>query len=443
MTTNIFSLIIVLGVLVFFHELGHFLVARFFNVGVEKFSLGFGPRLFGKKIGMTDYRVSAIPLGGYVKMVGELPDDEVDESQIELSFSHKNVWKRICIVAAGPVFNVILAILIFYFLFLTIGYETSRPIIGELAQDSPAVEAGLKSGDRVIAVGDTRVVAWEDIGLAVEESKGKPIRFLVDRNGEEIALSLTPEMKKAETVLGDETEIAYIGASPSYSIVLIDHVQFGTPAAKAGLHIGDQLDTIDGKKIKRLRDVSEVIGGSDGRELEFRVIRKGKPVVLKIIPEKVKTGENEVYRVGIQMGHDMIRKRLGPIDSGVESLKRTWFLTSLMCRALYKMVVQELPGSDLGGPILIAKIAGDQARAGVDRFISLIAFISLNLAILNLFPIPVLDGGHLMFYAIEIVKRSPVSIRTREVAGMIGMSLLMMLTVYVFYNDIVRFVFNN
>ena len=443
MTTNIFALIIVLGVLVFFHELGHFLVARYFNVGVEKFSLGFGPRLFGKTIGMTEYRVSAIPLGGYVKMVGEDPDADLDEKDIAISFSHKNVWQRIAIVAAGPVFNFILAIVIYFLLFVIIGYDASRPVAGVIETDSPAAEAGMMQGDIVTIVNGAKITVWEEISKALEKTNTGKADIVVSRNGKTIHLSLTPATKTITTILGDQADILYIGVSPHHEQVLVDQVLENTPAEKSALKKGDQILFINGETVGSLKEASRIIGSSNGKELDFKIQRGIEKLTLKITPEKISTKEGDLYRIGIQMGYDTIKKRLGVIDAFNESLNRTWLLTVFMGKAVYKMAVRQLPGSDLGGPILIAKMAGDQARAGIDRLISFIALISINLAILNLLPIPVLDGGHLLFYSIEIIRRRPVSIKTREIASMLGMSLLMLLTVYVFYNDIMRFVMKN
>ena len=192
MTTNLFSIIIVLGVLVFFHELGHFLVARLFGVGVEKFSLGFGPRIFGRKVGMTEYLVSAIPLGGYVKMVGEEPDAEITDEQRHLSFTHKAVWQRMLIVAAGPVFNLVLAVVIYTGLFGVHGVNGLAPVVGQVVADTPAARAGLAYGDRVTEVGDEPVTLWSDVVEAIESSSGKPLFLTYERAGDTRTVELTP-----------------------------------------------------------------------------------------------------------------------------------------------------------------------------------------------------------------------------------------------------------
>ncbi|MFZ5562945.1 MAG: RIP metalloprotease RseP [Thermodesulfobacteriota bacterium] len=352
--TTLFALIIVLGVLIFFHELGHFLVARLFGVGVEKFSLGFGPRLFGFKSGITDYQVSAIPLGGYVKMVGEDPDaeEELSEADIPLSFTHKHVAKRFCIVAAGPVFNMLLAVLIFYGLFQVYGMAHLQPVIGDVTDGSPAHAAGLMAGDRVVAVDDAAVASWEEMALMIRDSNGRMLRLTVQRGDGLLKVDVRPDPAEGASI-------------------------FGEPQTH--------------------------------------------------------------YRIGVAASGEVVRERLNPVAALRQSVTQTWEVVRLTAIGVGKMFSGTVSAKNLGGPILIAQMAGEQARQGSASLLAFIAFISINLAILNILPIPVLDGGHLLFFAIEAVRGKPVSIRTREKAQQVGLFVILLLMVLVMYNDISRF----
>ncbi len=355
MGTNILSFIIVLGVLIFFHEFGHFLIARFFGVGVEKFSLGFGPRLIGKKVGITDYRISAIPLGGYVKMVGEEPDAEIDPEEIPLSFTHKHVAKRMLIVAAGPVFNILLAVIIFFGIFLSSGTFVLKPSVGSVKQGAPAFSAGLEKGDLIIAINESAINSWDEMAEIINGSKGKTIRLAVRRGDSTRNFTIAPEQVTTKNIFGED--------------------------------------------IQR-------------------------------------------YIIGITASGESYSKDLSLFQAFSESLLQTYRVTELMVVIIAKLITGDISTDTLGGPIMIAQMAGDSAKAGIGSLISFIALISINLAIINLLPIPVLDGGHLLFFSIEAIKGSPVSIKVREIAQQIGLFLLILLMILVFYNDISRIFFS-
>jgi regulator of sigma E protease len=355
MGTNILSFIIVLGVLIFFHEFGHFLIARFFGVGVEKFSLGFGPRLIGKKVGITDYRISAIPLGGYVKMVGEEPDAEIDPEEIPLSFTHKHVAKRMLIVAAGPVFNILLAVIIFFGIFLSSGTFVLKPSVGSVKQGAPAFSAGLEKGDLIIAINESAINSWDEMAEIINGSKGKTIRLAVRRGDSTQNFTIAPEQVTTKNIFGEN--------------------------------------------IQR-------------------------------------------YIIGITASGESYSKDLNLFQAFSESLLQTYRITELMVVIIAKLITGDISTDTLGGPIMIAQMAGDSAKAGIGSLISFIALISINLAIINLLPIPVLDGGHLLFFSIEAIKGSPVSIKVREIAQQIGLFLLILLMILVFYNDISRIFFS-
>jgi len=351
MSVNIFALVIVLGVLIFFHELGHFLVARLLGVGVETFSLGFGPKMIGKKIGITDYRISAIPLGGYVKMVGEQPDADLDPADIPLSFTHKNVFKRILIVAAGPFFNILLALIIFYGIFQISGMLILKPSIGEVKEDTPAYRAGLKAGDLVVSIDGAKISSWEDMANAIMESKGKTIAISVLRGDTILTKNVAPEVKKFKNIFNEDVDR---------------------------------------------------------------------------------------YVIGITASGEIFKKDLNFFQAFSESIIQTYQITALTIKGIVKLFQGTVSPKTLGGPIMIAQMAGQQAKEGVVNLIFFIALISINLAILNFLPIPVLDGGHLLFFFIEAVKGSPVSVKVREISQQAGIFVLILLMIYVFYNDIAR-----
>ncbi len=351
MSTSVFAFIIVLGVLIFFHELGHFLVARFFGVGVEKFSLGFGPRLFGKTIGMTDYRVSLIPLGGYVKMVGEEPDSEIEPYLIPQSFTHKSVLKRFLIVAAGPMSNLLLAMAIFFLVFQTSGTYVLRPLVGEVDAPSPAAQSGLQKDDLVVAINGMEVTSWEEMAEQIAGSQGHSMAFVIERAGQRLTFNLVPELKTTQNLFGEDIER---------------------------------------------------------------------------------------YVIGIRSAGDVIPRELSLVESVQMSVARTWEITELTVLSVVKLIRGQISTDNLGGPIKIAQMAGAQAREGVINLLVFTAVISINLGILNFLPIPVLDGGHLMFFAIEMISRRPVSIKVREIAQQFGIFLLILLMIFVIYNDIVN-----
>jgi len=453
MGTNIFAFIIVLGVLIFFHEFGHFLIARLFGVGVEKFSLGFGPRLIGKKIGITDYRLSAIPLGGYVKMVGEEPDAEIDPADLPLSFTHKPVVQRMLIVAAGPVFNILLAILIFFVSFSITGIDDIKPVIRQVQKDSVAQKAGLQAQDRIVSIDDTGVDAWYDINEALADSQGKILRIGVVRNDAVLNIDVKPELKQGIDLLGDSISYYDLGISALPELkAIIGDLSADFPAEKAGLKKDDQIIGINGIPIDSWRQMQSIISSSGGAELTISIRREGDVFKVNLTPQFVEDknhlGQVEKrYLIGISNQPmnipetDLVTKRLNPFKAAVESLKRTYSICALMIRSVVKMIDGSIPKENLGGPIMIAKLAGDQAKQGIDKLIQFIAFISINLAIINLLPIPVLDGGHLLFFTIEGIKGRPVNLKVREVAQQVGLFILILLMILVFYNDITRFFF--
>ncbi len=350
---TIFGFVVVLGILIFVHELGHFIAARLLGVGVTKFSLGFGPRIAGFCWNKTQYMISAIPLGGYVKLVGESEDEEVPEEDLPFSFSEKPVWARMVIVAAGPFFNLLSAVLIFFAIFSTTGLIELLPVVGGVEKGGPAMAAGLQKGDTILSVDGKKVEAWHELSDLIAESGGRKISIEVMRDGKRLMLQVQPEKKT--------------------------------------------ITTPDGENITR-------------------------------------------YMIGISADESAFRTiRLSLLDAAAESISRTWLVARMTVSGIAGVVSGELSPKNVGGPLFIAEVAGKQARAGLLPLASFIAVISISLGLLNLLPIPVLDGGHLMFFAIEAVTRKPVSMRVREAAQQVGIVILLFLMALAFYNDITRF----
>jgi regulator of sigma E protease len=450
MTTNIFAFVVVLGVLIFFHELGHFLVARLFGVGVEKFSLGFGPRLFGKTVGLTDYRLSAIPLGGYVKMVGDEPDAEIAPEMIPYSFTHKHVFKRIMIVAAGPFFNLLLAVIIYAAFFFFIGTQDIRPVVNHVIAGSPAARAGIEAGDIVERIDGTKVASWSDINRLIADGKGRAVRIHVNHAGRIVDVMVAPQTKVAKDLLGDDTpyyDVGFSGLPPLKAV--IGEVADGYPAKKAGLKKGDRIVAINDRPVDSWNTMKEIISQSKGDALTIRIMRGEKTLSVEIVPvlyseENVLGEKVDSYRIGISTPGidipeaDQITIKLGPFKAVVESIKQTYQISRLTILSIGKLIKGTVSTKTLGGPIMIAEMAGQQAKAGFTNLIFFIAVLSINLAVLNFLPIPVLDGGHLMFFFIEAVIRRPINLRMREIAQQAGIFVLIMLMIFVFYNDIMR-----
>ena len=440
--------IVVLGALIFFHELGHFLVARVLGVGVEKFSLGFGPRLLGKTIGRTDYRVSLVPLGGYVKMIGDEPDAPLAPEDQPLSFTHKHPAKRSLIVAAGPVFNMLLAFLIFSVVLFFTGQESIRPVIRSVLNDSPAKQAGLQVGDVIKDIDGRSISSWHAIDAAITDSEGRQLSFTVQRQGALLELQLKPQRMVAKDLFGDEFTYYTTGASGLAELgAVIDGVQENMPAGKAGLRKGDQIIAINGKSIERWETMQEMVSSSAGKPLTFRIRRGDKTFEVQIKPDEVQEknllgNKQSVYRIGIMRSgipipkQDRMTIHFGPLQSLGEGLSRTWFIAEISVKFFAKLVQGKVPMESIGGPIRIAQMARKEAQQGIVQLLYFMAAVSMQLAILNLLPIPVLDGGHLLFFAIEAIQRRPVSMRMRETAQQIGIFLLILLMIFVFYNDI-------
>ncbi|MBN1474097.1 MAG: RIP metalloprotease RseP [Syntrophaceae bacterium] len=347
---SIISVIVLLGVLIFFHEFGHYLAARVSGVGVTKFSLGFGPKLIGKKIGMTEYVLSLIPLGGYVKLVGESDNEKLSPEEEKISFSKQPVLKRIFIIFAGPLFNFILAIIIFSSVYLY-GVPALSSVVGEVQQESAAYEAGIKKGDKILSIDGKNIGYWDDIRQVIAQSQGRQVKIIIERDEQKNELFIQPKLSKTKNILGEDVEAYLIGISPSDNFII------------------------------EKRNVWEAT---------------------------------------------------------ITGLQKTWQFSKLTLVVFVKMIKGEVSPKNLGGPIFIAQAAGAVAKEGFIPFLFLMALLSVNLAIINLFPIPILDGGHIMFNLIELVRGKPVSLKWQGIFQQIGFVFLILLMIFVVMIDIDR-----
>ncbi len=446
---SIITAIILLGVLIFVHELGHFIFAKLMGVKVLKFSIGFGPRLISKQVGETEYKISAIPLGGYVKMFGEESGEELHltgdkggepgEEDMSRAFSSQPVWKRFAIVLAGPVFNVVFAVLVFTAIYVS-GVPDFKPILGAIDADTPAGRAGLALGDRVVEINGRKIDYWSDIAEARRNVADEPMRIVVDREGRTVEFTLVPEKETFDDVLGDEREIWATGMVP-FLPPRIGKVLEGTPAEKSGVREGDIIVEIDGVRIRTWEEMTKLIHESPGTPLDIKFERDGEVFERTITPEKksvqVSLGEKrDIGLIGISPKTDYIYKGYPVVTAARYAVNETFFYSKLIFRFIGKLFQEADNMKEVGGPIRIVGLAHDAASEGFLRLLRFMAAISINLGIINLFPIPILDGGHLLFLSLEGIRRKPLSERAVMTAQRIGLALLLMLILVVTYNDI-------
>jgi len=436
--------IILLGVLIFVHELGHFLVAKRSGVGVLKFSLGFGPKLFGVKRGETEYLISALPLGGYVKMIGEDPGDHSAEAtDPRRSFSRKSVGTRASIILAGPLANLLLPILIFWGVFTFDGQPYLLPVIGTPEAGSPAAVAGLLPGDRVVAVDGQKIEAWDEALAAVRASSGRALTFTMRRDGRTFDVRLEPRPLKIQDVFGQEIEVWDVGLQEPLISTRIGPLEPGDIAQKAGIKSGDQIVALNGVPVSDWEQMRKGIRSSPGKPLRLTVEREGQRFDIVVTPRSIKQrtakGEEEIGQIGIGPAPDSYYRRLNPVSALAAGAQKTGEFSVLIVQGFVKLVQAKISPKTIGGPILIIQTAGEVVQRGAVPILTFTALISINLAILNLLPIPVLDGGHLLFTLIEWLRGKPVSLRKREIAQQVGMVLIIGLMIFAFYNDLFRF----
>ncbi len=445
--TTIISFVVVIGVLILIHELGHFLAARWAGVGVERFSIGFGPVLLRWRGKETEYCLSAIPMGGYVKMMGEENPIEAGPAMPwdpAKAFALKPLWVRFLIVFAGPGMNFVLAAVIFIAVLATIGRPVWPAVVGRVVEGGPAAAAGIRTDDVITAVEGRRVEYWEDVERAVSASDGRPLPLGLKRNDGPETVTVTPRVTTVrDPIFKDEKTVWEIGAGPKL-VPYIGAVNPGSPAERAGLRPGDQVLAVGGRPVFTPDELMQAIQKRPGQTIDITVERGGRPVTLQATASRFKEKgplgqETEVGRIGVSIVTGTVSyAAYSPPVAVWYGVVRTWDMTVLTTKGFWKIVTGQIPLSNLGGPVQIASETGRQAQEGTAPLAIFTAVISVNLAVLNLLPVPMLDGGHLFFFLVEAVLGRPLSVRKRELAQQVGFVLLMLIMVLALYNDLVR-----
>jgi regulator of sigma E protease len=437
-SSNVLSVLFVFGTVVIIHEFGHFFVAKLLKIRVEAFAVGFGPRLFGFRKGETDYKVCAIPLGGYVKMAGENPHEDLTGGIEE--FLSRPKWQRFLVAVMGPVMNVLLAVLLLAGLYYhkhEVPAWINEPVIAKIIEkDSPAEKAGLLPGDRVTALGEKRNPTWEDFSIAVATSANRPLNLEIDRNGERKRIVVTPESQ-------GRNRSGYLGISPfPASLVRVKEVRKGEPAAVAGILPGDKIIKVGSYDLDKVtKELPEILQLEKSEVVPIVISRNGQLLELKVRPYVDPRSQRRMIGIGIEADPSqfkMIVKKLTVVQAFQESIRQNAKFATLIFDILQKLIRREVSLRMIEGPIGIARQSGLAAKSGFDDLLFLMAAISLNLGIMNLLPIPVLDGGVIAIILIETLIRRDLSLGLREKITQVGFVMLILLAVVVTYNDIIK-----
>ncbi|MFN3598182.1 MAG: RIP metalloprotease RseP [Aquificaceae bacterium] len=421
----VIAFLILIGVLVWFHELGHFLMAKLFGVKVEIFSIGFGPVIFGKKLGETEYRLSALPLGGFVKLYGE--EEEIKDLR---SFSSKPNWQKMLIAFGGPLFNFILAVLLFTFVFSinkqVPKYLYEKPVVGYVVEGSLSQKLGIKEGDLILSINSKRVESWKDVDDIVRKGLlSKEWKLEVLRDGKILTLQIKESLSKVNG----------FGAEPILSAV-VGYVAKDSPAYQVGISQGDRILRINGKEVKGWYQLVGEIRKSKGDAIILTIERGGKVEDKTLIPKiDQKTG---LPLLGIGPHVERIKDEKTLSQAFLEGVEKTYDLSLLSLKAIWQLITGGISVKTLGGPIAIAQLAGESAQQGVLPFIGMMAFISVQLAIFNLIPLPVLDGGLILLFLIESIRRKPLSPKFKEAWVKAGYAIIIALASFVIINDLLR-----
>ncbi|SEQ96030.1 regulator of sigma E protease [Amphritea atlantica] len=444
---TVLALIVTLGILVTIHEYGHFWVARRCGVKVLRFSVGFGkPLVCWRDRRDTEYVIAMIPLGGYVSMLDER-EAEVEPELQDQAFNRKPVLQRIAIVAAGPVVNLLFAVVV-YWAMLVSGVEKVAPVIGSIAAGSVAERAGLQHGDEILTVAGRKTHSWDEINLAMATYIGESISVpLTARKGQSgqpqgYQLSLTDWHFNPET----QSPLSALGIQPYRPVhpAVIGQVVETGAAARAGLLAGDRVVAIDNQPVTEWGQLVDIIRENPGRALELELQREGQRLSITVTPDEKSEAEGVVGYVGagvvpVKWPPEMLRQvRYGVFESIGRAFSQTWQMISLTLDSIWKMLEGVLSVKNLSGPITIAKVAGASAASGVEAFAGFLAYLSISLGILNLLPIPMLDGGHLLYYSVELLRGRPVSEKVQMIGLRIGMAVLFSLMGVAIFNDLMR-----
>jgi len=448
---NIVMFLVIMTLLVFVHEMGHFLIARRCGVRVEVFSIGFGPEIYGwngRQSG-TRWRISALPLGGYVKFFGDAdaassPTDQSSLSAEErsVSFHSKSVWQRMAIVAGGPLANLLFALIALMVLFMVLGRSYTPAVIGVIDPNGPAAAAGLQVNDRIVAADGRSMDSFEDVLQTAQMNPGISIPITVQRGDRKIDVTVKPAVRDLVDRFGNSHRLGDLGISSLNSLPIIGTVNAGSAAEKAGLKAGDRIVAVDGKEITSFLALREIIIASPEKPLSLAIERQGQPLSLVATPARVtaKAADGKTSEIG-QLGFVNAtvseHQRLGPVSALAYSGEQIVFMTETIFTVIKQIILGLRPANEIGGPLRIAKVSGEVSQIGWEAVAMFVIGLSVTLGVFNLLPVPMLDGGHLVFYLFEAVRGRPLSLRTQEYALRFGLFLVLCLVVFATWNDLV------
>jgi regulator of sigma E protease len=446
---KVVAFLVTLGVLVVFHELGHYVVARWCGVKVLRFSVGFGRVLASRRVGpdQTEWALSAIPLGGYVKMADEREGD-VAPSDLPRAFNRQIVWKRIAIVAAGPIANLLLAVVLYAGTYMA-GIPGQLALLAEPVPATAAAAAGLRGGDLVVTLDGDAVQSWQDLRWRLLRAQGRDSVSLgvaaKDARAGDTPVVRVLALSGVRPADWEGNATAVLGLRPDSGAPLVSEVVAGKPAAQAGLAKGDRITAIGDVLMRSPSDVAAATNASPGIPLTFRIERAGSPLELVVTPEAAVQGSKTIGLAGLRLSVDpetakrlAVTVRFGVVDALVQGARKTWELSTFTLKMLGRILTGDASVRNISGPLTLADFAGQSAQAGTLVFVGYLALISISLGVLNLLPVPLLDGGHLLYYFAEVVKGSPVSDRVFEVGQRIGMAMLAVLMALALFNDFSR-----
>ncbi|MBB5019561.1 regulator of sigma E protease [Chitinivorax tropicus] len=443
---TLLAFIVVLGILITFHELGHYWVARRCGIKVLRFSIGFGKPVWITRRGVdqTEWAISAIPLGGYVKMLDET-EGPVDAVDLPRAFNRQPVWKRILVVVAGPVANLLLAIVLFWVLLMT-GVPEMKPILGDIAPSSPAASAGFKSGEEIVTINGKAVETWQDVRLAVMniavDREEATFEVRTAQHGRMLRVLDFSGLDKADL---DKDVMHTTGLTLIRQTTILANVLSTGAAAKAGLQVGDRIVRLAGQSVTSWSQLVDKIRQSPAEPLQISYVRKGEVREATILPDVSRENGRVVGKIGVAPEPDRLAMKAlsvevsyGPVEALARAAGKTGQNVIMSLRMFWKMLTGDLSVKNLSGPVTIADYAGQAAKLGVSTFIEFLAWVSISLGVLNLLPIPLLDGGHLMYYTAELIRGRQVSDRVVETGQRVGLALLLSMMLLAFYNDINR-----
>jgi regulator of sigma E protease len=437
----VLAFLVAIGPLIVFHELGHYVVARMCNVKVLRFSVGFGKIIWSRRFGpdQTEWAISAIPLGGYVKMLDDRnPETQSSKADEGREYTRQSVWRRIAISAAGPLANFLVAIVVFSGLYMH-GIPDASTRVRQGAETSAAYQAGLRQGDRIVAVNDVPVVSWGDLHLELLRAAldAEEVRLNVEQpRGGQFSTVLPAESLKGVKLEGDI--LGAIGLNTEFPPPVIESLLDGGVAQRAGIRVGDLVTAVGGQPVKDGLDVVKAVRSSAGKALQIDALRNGQPVKFTVTPQIDAASKQPRIGAGFPFQTEKVTVPAGPISAVAKGAQATWDHTIMQFRLIGRIVTMQMSPKNITGMITMGDYAEQTARAGIIPFLRFIALISISLGVMNLLPIPVLDGGNLLYYSLEVLTGRPLPERAIEFGQRLGVVLLMMLMVLAFYNDIDR-----